>query len=74
MSGQSKVTNFDVEVVYQNIVRLDISMDNTMVVQVGKNRNQLKNNVLFLALGKLVLFLMQHVVQSPILYILHYDA
>ena len=58
MSRQAKITDLNVKVINQNVMRFDIPMNYPVVMQVGKNWDKLLSDVLFLFLGKLNFLLM----------------
>lgn len=74
MPRQSEIANFNIEIVDQDIVGFDISMNDSMVVQVRKHWQKLLDDVFLLFLRKLNFLLVQQIIKCSILYILHDDA
>lgn len=74
MPRQSEIANFNIEIVDQDIVGFDISMNDSMVVQVRKHWQKLLDDVFLLFLRKLNFLLVQQIIKRSILYILHDNA
>lgn len=51
MSCKTEIAYFNVKVLNENIMRLNIPMYNSMIMQIQKDRNKLLDNILFLPIS-----------------------